>query len=69
VDDRLLHEGQAPNTIAGKTFPPGSNQTTGLSTLSRRPLLRQRNVPWPGDASWLAYLPETRKRLYLSCSR
>ena len=69
MDDRLLHECQASNTIAGRTSLLGLSQTTGLSTLSRRPLLRQRNVQWPGGASLLAYLLEMRKRPSLSCSR
>jgi len=69
VNDLLLYGRQTTNISAGRISLLGLSQMTGLSTPSKRALLRQRNVQWPEGASLLAYLPVMRKHLSLSCSR
>lgn len=68
MDDLPLCQSQTINISIGRIFLPGSSQMTGLSTQSKRAQLRQRNVQWPGGASLLAYLLETRKHRSPSCS-
>jgi hypothetical protein len=68
VDDLLQYKIQTADISTGRISPLGSRQMTGLSTQSKRALLRQRSVQRPGGASLLAYLPETRKRPSRSCS-